>query len=132
MKDHSMVSKSESDFIKDHSRVSKSEPGFWKNKPGYKPMLFVIAAIVFTTLVVMPPPQSMIDMVTKINPPGYKLSKGCTTIVDTVNKKLRPKAFEELKQGKTIASEKKEHSLLDARDVARLAKVMKVITWPWG
>ncbi len=110
--------------MKDHRMMSQSEPGFWKNKPGYKPMLFVIAAIVFTTLVVMPPPQSMLNMVTKIKPPGYKLSKGCTTIVDTVNKKLRPKAFEEFKQGKTVASEKKEHSLLDAQDVARLAKVM--------
>jgi len=107
-----------------HAPTVESPPGFWKNKPGYKPMLFVIAAIVFTTLVVMPPPQSMIDMVTKSKPPGYKLDKGCTTIVDTVNKKLRPKAFEEYKTGKTVSSEKNEHSLLNAQDVAKMAKVM--------
>ncbi|MGB2690085.1 MAG: SLC13 family permease [Desulfobacterales bacterium] len=110
--------------MKDHRMVSQSKPGFWKNKPGYKPMLFVLAAVVFTALVVMPPPQSMIDMVTKISPPGYKLSSGCTNIVEAVNKKLRPKAFEEFKQGKTVASEKNEHSLLNAQDVARIAKVM--------
>ena len=110
--------------MKDHRMMSQSEPGFWKNKPGYKPMLFVFAAIVFATLVIMPPPQSMINMVKKTKPPGYKLSKGCTTIVDTVNKKLRPKAFEEFKEGKTAASEKKEHSLLSAQDVAKMAKVM--------
>ena len=108
--------------MKDHRMMSQSEPGFWKNKPGYKPMLFVFAAIVFTTLVVtvlvvLPPPQSMIDMVTKISPPGYKLDKGCNTIVETVNKKLNPKAFEEFKEGKTAASEKNEHSLLDAKSV---------------
>jgi len=110
--------------MKDHRMMSQSEPGFWKNKPGYKPMLFVLAAVVFTVLVVLPPPQSMIDMVTKISPPGYKLDKGCNTIVETVNKKLNPKAFEEFKEGKTAASEKNEHSLLDAQDVAKMAKVM--------
>jgi sodium-dependent dicarboxylate transporter 2/3/5 len=110
--------------MKDHGIISQSEPGFWKNKPGYKPMLFVIAAIVFTTLIAMPPPQSMLDMVTKSKPPGYKLDKGCTTIMDTVNKKLRPKAFEEYRAGKTVSSEKNEHSLLSAQEVARMAKVM--------
>jgi len=110
--------------MKDHRMVSQSEPGFWKNKPGYKPMLFVIAAIVFTTLVVMPPPQSMIDMVTKISPPGYKLSSGCTNIVETVNKKLRPKAVSASKAGKTVSSEKNEHTLLNAQEIARMAKVM--------
>jgi len=110
--------------MKDHRMVFQSEPGFWKNKPGYKPMLFVIAAIVFTTLVVMPPPQSMIDMVTKISPPGYKLSSGCTNIVEAVNKKLRPKAVAVSEPGKLVSSTDKEHSLLNAEEVARLAKVM--------
>ncbi|MDH3344001.1 MAG: SLC13 family permease [Desulfobacteraceae bacterium] len=110
--------------MKDYRMVSQSEPGFWKNKPGYKPMLFVIAAIVFATLVVMPPPQSIIDMVTKVSPPGYKLDKDCKNIVETVNKKLRPKAFAAFKEGKAVSSEKNEHSLLDAQDVARIAKVM--------
>jgi sodium-dependent dicarboxylate transporter 2/3/5 len=108
----------------DYTQTATSPSSFWKNKPGYKPLLFVIAGIVFATLVALPPSQSMIDMVTKISPPGYKLDKGCTTIVDTVNKKLRPKAFEGVKQGKTVASEKNEHSLLNATEVARMAKVM--------
>jgi len=110
--------------MKDHGMVSQSAAGFWKNKPGYKPMLFVIAAIVFTILVVMPPPQSMIDMVTKTNPPGYELSKGSTTIVETVNKKLRPKAVAAFEQGKQVSSTDKEHSLMNAEEVARIAKVM--------
>jgi sodium-dependent dicarboxylate transporter 2/3/5 len=108
----------------DYTQTATSPSSFWKNKPGYKPLLFVIAGIVFATLVALPPSQSMIDMVTKISPPGYKLDKGCTTIVDTVNKKLRPKAFEGVKQGKTEASEKNEESLLNATEVARMAKVM--------
>ncbi len=107
-----------------HATTVTSPPGFWKNKPGYKPMLFVIAAIVFATLVIIPPPQSMIDMVTKISPPGYKLEKGCTNIVDTVNKKLRPKAVAASEQGKQVSSRDKEHSLMNAEEVARIAKVM--------
>jgi sodium-dependent dicarboxylate transporter 2/3/5 len=105
----------------DHTPKTKSQPGFWKNKPGYKPMLFIIAAAVFAVLVIMPPPQSMIDMVTKISPPGYKLGGSCTTIVETVNKKLRPKAFTAYKQEKQTEGEK---PLMDADEVARIAKIM--------
>ena len=119
-----------------HAPTVTSQPGFWKNKPGYKPMLFVIAAVVFTAFVVLPPPQSMIDMVTKISPPGYELSKGCTTIVETVNKKLRPKAVAASEQGKQVSSTDKEHSLLNAEEVARIAKVMIAVlflaAFLWG
>ncbi len=108
----------------DYTQAPTSPLSFWKNKPGYKPLLFVIAGIVFATLVVLPPPQSMIDMVTKISPPGYKLEKGCTNIVDTVNKKLRPKAVAASEQGKQVSSRDKEHSLMNAEEVARIAKVM--------
>jgi solute carrier family 13 (sodium-dependent dicarboxylate transporter), member 2/3/5 len=105
----------------DHTSKTKSQPGFWKNKPGYKPMLFIIAAVVFAVLVIAPPPQSMIDMVTKISPPGYKLGGSCTTIVETVNKKLRPKAFTAYKQGNPAQG---KESLMDANEVARIAKIM--------
>ena len=119
-----------------HAPTASTQPGFWKNKPGYKPMLFIIAAVVFTILVVMPPPQSMIDMVTKTNLPGYELSKGTTTIVETVNKKLRPKAVAASEQGKPVSSTDKEHSLLKAEEVARIAKVMIAIlflaAFLWG
>ncbi|MFO7555540.1 MAG: SLC13 family permease [Desulfobacterales bacterium] len=122
--------------MKVHGMVSQSETGFWKNKPGYKPMLFIIAAIVFAAVVVLPPPQSMIDMVTKSSPPGYKLDRDCNNIVETVNKKLNPKAFEAFKAEKTVSSEKNEHSLFDADKVARLAKVMIAIlflaAFLWG
>ena len=119
-----------------HAPTVTSQLGFWKNKPGYKPMLFVIAAVVFTAFVVLPPPQSMIDMVTKISPPGYELSKGSTTIVETVNKKLRPKAVAASEQGKQVSSTDKEHSLLNAEEVARMAKVMIAVlflaAFLWG
>jgi len=111
----------------------------WKNRPGYKPILFIIAAILFIAIVLMPPPQGMIDMVSKVDPSGYKLEKGCVTITDTVNKKLRPKAFkktkQQVKQGESASSNKKK-PLLSNREVAQMAKVMVAIlflaAFLWG
>ena len=71
----------------------------WKSRPGYKPLLLLSAAVVFVAIVILPPPQSMLDMVSKADPPGYKLSQGCDTITDSVNKKLRPEAFKAAKLG---------------------------------
>jgi len=120
----------------DHTMIAKGKSSFWKNEPGYKPLLFIIAAVVFATLVILPPPQSMIGMVKKISPPGYKLGRDCTTIVETVNKKLRSKAFAAFKEGKTVSSEGSEHSLMNAEEVAGIAKVMIAIlflaAFLWG
>lgn len=119
--------------MKDQTISPDSQSAFWKNKPGYKPILFIAAAVVFIVMVVMPPPRSMIDMVTKVSPPGYKLAKGCSTIVETVNQKLRPAAFEASRQGKKI---KEEKPLMDESEVARNAKIMIAIlflaAFLWG
>jgi len=119
-----------------HTPTATTQSGFWKSKPGYKPMLFIIAAVIFAAVVFLPPPQSMIDMVTKISPPGYKLDRDCNTIVETVNKKLNPKAFVASKAEQAESSEKNEHTLFDADKVARLAKVMIAIlflaAFLWG
>lgn len=113
-----------------------SETSFWKSKPGYKPMLFIIAAAIFTLVVILPPPQSMVDLVTQISPPGYKVDTGCKNIVETVNKKLRPKAFVAFKEGKPVSGGHKENSFLNGENVARLAKVMIAIlflaAFLWG
>jgi sodium-dependent dicarboxylate transporter 2/3/5 len=101
---------------------SGSSSSIWASRPGYKPKLLLIAAIVFTALVVVPPPQSMIDLVGKENPAGYKLVSGTKTITDTVNKKLRPAAFEGKKgsdHGEEVAEKAKP--LLSNREAAQLA-----------
>ena len=48
----------------------------WKSQPGYKPIMLILAALVFTALVLLPPPHSMLDMVRQENPNGYSLSQG--------------------------------------------------------
>lgn len=110
--------------------------GFWTNKPGYKPVFFIIAAILFTLVVVLPPPQGMIDLVKKENPAGYKLDRGCANITDTVNKKLKPKTFAAMKDGKPLPAENHEGPLLTHVQVARIAKITVAIlflaAFLWG
>jgi len=119
----------------------------WKSRPGYKPLLLLISFIVFAAMVIMPPTQAMIDIVTKVNPPGYTVPGDCKTITDAVNKKLRPAAFKAAKQGESAApaashsgGEEGEHSapapLLTEVEVARLAKLTVAIlflsAFLWG
>jgi sodium-dependent dicarboxylate transporter 2/3/5 len=107
----------------------------WENRPGYKPIFFIIAAIVFIAIVLAPPPRSMLEMVSDSNPPGYKVDKGCNTIADTVNKKLRPAAFAE-HQSNTPPKNHKKEVLLTEKDVANLAKLTVAIlflaAFLWG
>ncbi|MBW2115267.1 MAG: anion permease [Deltaproteobacteria bacterium] len=108
----------------DHAAVDvKHKPSFWASKPGYKPVLLLIAAIVFTGLVVIPPPQGMIDLVGKVSPAGYKLPTGCKTITDSINKKLRPAAFGAAKKADRMGH-KEVKPLFSDRDAAQLAKIM--------
>jgi sodium-dependent dicarboxylate transporter 2/3/5 len=110
------------------------EPLTWKSRPGYKPIPLMIAVIVLAALVMLPPPQSMIDLVSRTKPPGYKLTKGCTNITDTVNQKLRPEAFAAAHQGAPLPEGAKP--LFTPSQVARLAKAMLAIfffaVFLWG
>lgn len=88
----------------------------WRNRPGYKPLFFITAAIVFTFVVMLPPSQNMIDMVGEKNPPGYALPAGASTIREAVNQKLRPEAHQAVMQDTA-------KPLLTAYQVARMAKL---------
>ena len=110
----------------------------WRGGPGYKPIYLIIAAIMFTALVILPPPQSMIDLVEKINPSGYKVGKGCSTITDTVNQKLRPGAYASKGEESDDEEGGTRHSqpLLSSVQVARMAKITLSIlflaAFMWG
>lgn len=100
--------------------------GFWASKPGYKPILLLIAALVFTGVVLAPTPQSMINLVSKTSPPGYKLGRECKTITDTMNQKLYPKAFKaKMEQGQKDLSD--SEPLMTNIQAAQLAKIMLAI-----
>jgi sodium-dependent dicarboxylate transporter 2/3/5 len=127
-----------------HPSAVLPNPGgsFWASRPGYKPLLLLIAFVIYAILVIIPPPQSMIDLVGKENPSGYSLSSGVKTITETVNRKLNPEAFkkkEVKKDAKQVASEEvhqKHSKLLSERDAAQLAKVtlatFALVVFLWG
>ncbi|BBO80398.1 SLC13 family permease [Desulfosarcina ovata] len=112
----------------------------WKNRPGYKPALFILAAVIFTFAVMMPPTQGMLDMVKIEKPAGYALPAGATTITDTVNKKLRPEAFKAAQTGETEATgaahDKHVNPLLTHYEVAQIAKltvcILFLAAFLWG
>ena len=108
-----------------HSKDDDSKPAssIWSSRPGYKPLLLLIAAIAFAGLAVVSPPRGMIDLAGKENPPGYKLANGVKAIADTVNKKLRPNAFGDSK-GAGSGEHRKTETLLTPREAAQMAKVM--------
>ena len=113
--------------------------GFWKSKPGYKPVLLLVGFIVFAILVILPPPQGMIDLVSTEKPSGYGLPAGAKTITDAVNSKLRPEAFKSAKPKVHEEGEGghgKAKPLLTKRDAAQLAKLTLAIfalaVFLWG
>ncbi len=110
-----------------HAAVETNrKSGFWASKPGYKPILLLIAALVFTGVVLAPTPQSMINLVSKTSPPGYKLGRECKTITDTMNQKLYPKAFKaKMEQGQKDLSD--SEPLMTNIQAAQLAKIMLAI-----
>jgi len=106
--------------------VTAERGGFWKSRPGYKPMILFPAAILFIVLVIMPPPQSMLDLVSFEKPSGYSLPSDCKTITDSVNKKLSPEAFKAAQKGENL-SNSHGHKLMSNEDAAQLAKVMLLV-----
>ncbi|MBP1739829.1 MAG: hypothetical protein H6Q48_2122, partial [Deltaproteobacteria bacterium] len=113
-----------------HQAAVLHNPGgsFWASRPGYKPVLLLIAFIVYAILIIIPPPQSMIELVSRENPSGYSLSSGVKTITDALNRKLNPEAFKKdaKKDAKKVAGEEvhqKHSKLLSEKGAAQLAKV---------
>ena len=104
----------------------KPNPSVWSSKPGYKPILLVIAAVLFIGVVMLPVPQSMIDLVSEKNLPGYQLGRGCATIADTMNQKLHPTEFAAAQAaGKTELP--KDSPLMTNQQAAQLAKIMLAV-----
>jgi sodium-dependent dicarboxylate transporter 2/3/5 len=102
-------------------------------------VLLLIALIVFSVLVILPPPQSMVDLVSQEHPSGYQLPTGAKTIAEAVNRKLIPDAFKKEAQKKGSVQEKLKHTskpLLSSKEVAQTAKVtlaiFGLVVFLWG
>lgn len=89
-------------------------PAWWKSRPGCKPLIILLGVVIMLFMVVCSIPQSLITLVGEKNLPGYKLSPGCSTIVESVNHRF---------QSSTVQGEKKNLPL-GPKKVARLSMVM--------
>ncbi len=122
-------------MVYDRTVQTDHKSSVWANRPGYKPVLFLIAAACFAVLVIMPPPQSMVDLASKVNPPGYEMPKGCNTITDAINKKMHPDAFAAATK-QDVQPSSKTDPLITALGAAQMAKVMLAIfflaVFLWG
>lgn len=124
--------------MSDYTSVAGKQSRAWilKSRPGYKPLLFISAAVVFAALVLAPTPKNMLDMVGIVNPPGYQLGRDCATIADTVNQKLRPAAFRAQKETQPVVATRTKEKLMSREEVAHLAKIMVAIlflaAFLWG
>ena len=132
------------------SGYAGEQPLTLKGVPGFKPSLLLIAIALFVVGIIWPAPQSLVSMVSQLNPPGYKLDSGTQSIAETVNKKLRPEAFKQYLAEKEGAAKQVEAShaadeegghgsfepMLTAEQVAQMAKVMVMLlflcAFLWG
>ena len=106
--------------------VRKTTSELLRGQPGYRPIALIIAALFFISLILLPVPGSLIDLVEVVNPSGYEMMEANTeTIVDSVNYHNDPKAFEAL-QGNGGAGQATE-GLASSEDVARQALIMLAI-----
>lgn len=100
---------------------------WWKSRPGYKPILMLIGFAVFALIWLTPNPGSLVHLMGKENPAGYKVAKGATTIVETVNKTMRPDAYKEYMEYKESGEpvpQEVQSALLSSSEVANMAMIM--------
>ena len=105
--------------LKVHQRASEVLTG----QAGYRPLVLVLAALIFVSIVLFPVPGSLIDLLEQLNPPGYDMMEpGTNTVVDSVNYHRNPEAFEAWRQGSGSAGATED--LDSSGEVARRAMIM--------
>lgn len=75
----------------EHAHPASVEPEkfSWKGGPGFRPIVLLIAVALFAVWLLLPAPQSMINMVTEEKPAGYIMSGKATTILENVSQALK-------------------------------------------
>ena len=93
---------------------------------GYRPIVLLMAAFIFLSILVLPVPGSLIDLVEQVNPSGYAMMETDTeTIVDSVNYRRNAKAFQARQESAESAGT--DGDMDSRKDVARRAMIMLAI-----
>jgi len=104
-------------------RVHRTPSEVLAGQAGYRPILLFFAALSLIFAVMFPVPGSLVDLVERVNPPGYDMMEADTmTIVDSVNSHRNPEAFKAWRaSGRTAEAAK---GLASSEQVARKAMIM--------
>ena len=70
-------------------RCVEGLPALFKRREGFNYGLLLVAAAFFLSVVFAPVPKSLLELVSKENPVGYRLQSGTSTITQSVNKLLK-------------------------------------------
>jgi len=108
-----------------HLRVKRTRGEVMQGGAGYRPIVLLIALAFFLCMVLMPVPGGLINLVNEVDPPGYKLTSGTHTIVESVNQHDNPEAFKEWQENGGLIEEQK--GLDSSEKVARQAMIMVAI-----
>jgi len=118
------MTRSNAAFMVNYSglRVHKTPGQFLKGEAGYKPLLMIVAVVLFLAFIFGPTPSSLTNLVNEPNVPGFKLASGTTTIREMVNKTNNPEAFKEWQAA--VAAEKEAAAGTD--EAAKAAAIAEV------
>ncbi|MEE9248586.1 MAG: hypothetical protein V3U79_07825, partial [Dehalococcoidia bacterium] len=104
-------------------RVHRTASEVLAGRAGHRPALLLLAAVFFILMALVPVPGSLVELVERVNPPGYAMMEpGTETIVDSVNYHRYPEAFEAGREGRGDAEAAK--GLESGEQVARRAMIM--------
>ena len=104
-------------------RVRKSIPAALVGQAGYRPIVLVIAAVLFLSLLLIPVPSGLSAILEAENPPGYDIMEpGTNTIADSVNFHNNREASQAGQD--SGAPEEIRENLHSSDKVARLALIM--------
>jgi len=104
-------------------------------RDGYRPILLLFAALFLGFMVVLPVPESLVDLVEQVNPPGYDMLKADTqTIADSINYHRNPEAFKAWRENGSSAeaAERLESSEQVARRAMIIAGIFFIAALFWG
>ena len=99
---------------------------------GYRPILLLLVAIFFVVMALLPVPGSLLDLVEEVNPPGYNMMAGTETIVDSVNYRNNPRAFEAGQSDAPAATQGMDSSERVARSAMIMVGILLGAAVLWG
>ena len=104
-------------------RVRRRLSVILRGQAGYRPVVLLFAAALILSLLVLPLPGSLVDLLEQVNPVGYDMmDTDAVTIIDSVNLHNNPEAFRSSQEIGELAQP--SEGLDTSEDLARRAMIV--------